>query len=95
MRPTFFRSPAPDMPLTTTQKTIRAISILISLMKPSPRGLSWVDSSGRAMPHITPSTRPIMTCRKIERVQSFQSIAGGLQSVRLPASVDIGGRTTA
>jgi hypothetical protein len=46
--PTFFSSPAPQMPATTTQNTIGPISILISLMKPSPSGLSLAANSGRA-----------------------------------------------
>src|SRR5690349_11591827 len=67
MRPTFFRSPAPLMPLTTTQNTIKPMSILISLMKPSPRGLSWAEYSGRVSPQTMPSTSPRTTWRKIER----------------------------
>ena len=38
MRPMRLRSCMPAMPLTTVQKMIGAISILINLMKVSPRG---------------------------------------------------------
>ncbi|MNZ95727.1 hypothetical protein D3C78_1148920 [compost metagenome] len=55
------------MPLTTTQNTIKPMSILISLMKPSPRGLSWAEYSGRVSPQTMPSTSPRTTWRKIER----------------------------
>ena len=36
--PTFFMSSMPAIPTTTVQKMIGAMIILISLMKPSPRG---------------------------------------------------------
>src|SRR5437867_4971527 len=47
------------MPWTTTQNTMGAISILMSLMKPSPSGLSLAAKSGAAMP----ITMPIITAR--------------------------------
>ena len=50
-RPTCFRSPAPAMPCTTTQKTIGAMIILISLMKPSPSGLRLSAKSGYSAEH--------------------------------------------
>jgi hypothetical protein len=39
-------SPMPAIPATTVAKMIGAISILISLMKPSPSGLSGTAQSG-------------------------------------------------
>ncbi len=36
----------PAMPVTTVQKMMGAIIILISLMKPSPSGLNLVAASG-------------------------------------------------
>jgi hypothetical protein len=39
-------SSMPAMPMTTVQKMIGAISILISLMKPSPNGFIFSPSSG-------------------------------------------------
>ena len=41
--PTFFMSSMPAMPVTTVQKMIGAIIILISLMKASPSG--FIDSA--------------------------------------------------
>jgi hypothetical protein len=61
-RPTFFRSPVPAMPCTTTQNTIGAISILISLMKPSPSGFSFTANSGAAIPSSTPMMTASTTC---------------------------------
>ena len=45
------------MPEATVQKMIGAITILISLMKPSPSALiaGVVAKSGKAMPTMTPS----------------------------------------
>ncbi|MCY1219867.1 hypothetical protein D3C87_1115280 [compost metagenome] len=40
--PTFFMSSMPAMPTTTVQKMIGAMIILMSLMKPSPKG--FIDS---------------------------------------------------
>ena len=37
--PTFFMSPTPAIPVTTVQKMTGAISILMSLMNPSPKRL--------------------------------------------------------
>src|SRR5215217_2054662 len=45
--PTFFMSSMPAMPTTTVQKMIGAISILISLMKPSPSGFISVPMAGQ------------------------------------------------
>ena len=52
------------MPETTVQKMIGAITILISLMKPSPSALiqSLVARSGHSQPTTTPSTIAISTC---------------------------------
>jgi hypothetical protein len=44
--PTFFMSSMPAMPTTTVQKMIGAMSILMSLMKPSPSGFIFTPRSG-------------------------------------------------
>ncbi len=44
--PTFFMSSMPAMPITTVQKMMGAIIILISLMKPSPSGFISAPSAG-------------------------------------------------
>ena len=44
--PTFFMSSMPAMPTTTVQKMMGAIIILMSLMKPSPRGFICSPSEG-------------------------------------------------
>ena len=49
------------MPTTTVVKTIGAISILTSLMKPSPSGFIATAASGYVAPRITPSAMPIST----------------------------------
>ncbi len=51
------------MPETTVQKMIGAITILISLMKPSPIALihSLVASDGHSQPTMAPSTMAIST----------------------------------
>jgi hypothetical protein len=45
-RPTRLRSPIEEMPCTTVQKITGAIIILISEMKPSPRGFSALPVPG-------------------------------------------------
>ena len=51
------------MPDTTVQKMIGAITILISLMKPSPSALiqSLVANAGHSQPTSAPSTMAIRT----------------------------------
>jgi hypothetical protein len=44
------------MPTTTVQKMIGAISILISLMKPSARGLRSAPNPGHSHPTAMPAT---------------------------------------
>ena len=55
MRPTSFIAPMCAMPTTTVVKTIGAISIFTSLMKPSPSGFIRRRVSGETNPKITPS----------------------------------------
>ncbi len=43
------------MPVTTVQKITGAISILMSLMKPSPRGCIFAPTSGYRVPSSTPN----------------------------------------
>ena len=45
--PTAFMFSMPAMPITTVQKMIGAIIILMSLMKPSPSGFSCAAVSGK------------------------------------------------
>ena len=61
-RPTRFRSPAPAMPCTTTQNTSTGMIILISLMKPSPKGLSLTANSGENSPTRMPTASAMSTC---------------------------------
>src|SRR5438477_5849038 len=53
------------MPWTTTQKMIGAIISLMSLMKPSPSGLSLMAKSGYSTPSATPTTSATTTWPKI------------------------------
>src|SRR3954451_17095799 len=63
MRPTFLASWIWAMPETTVQKMIGAITILISLMKPSPSALihSLVATDGQSQPTMAPNTIAIST----------------------------------
>src|SRR5437868_8770989 len=63
MRPTFLASWICEMPETTVQKMIGAITILISLIKPSPSALiqSLVAQAGSSQPNSAPSTIAIST----------------------------------
>jgi len=53
-RPTFFMSPIPAMPVTTVQKMIGPITILMSLMNASPSGFIFTASDGAKCPSSTP-----------------------------------------
>ena len=57
----------PAIPVTTVQKMIGAISSLISLMKPSPSGLSCCAKCGQKIPSTMPSAMAISTCTYKER----------------------------
>ncbi len=54
MRPTSFISPMWAMPTTTVVKTMGAISILTSLMNPSPSGFIAAALAGSTTPKTTP-----------------------------------------
>ncbi len=56
MRPTDLRSPTCAIPITTVQKMIGAISILISLMKASATGLRSAPNEGQSQPTRMPAT---------------------------------------
>ena len=58
MRPTSFIAPMCAMPTTTVVKTIGAISIFTSLMKPSPSGFIAAARSGSRNPNRTPRAMP-------------------------------------
>src|SRR5271170_6405383 len=60
-RPTFLRSPAAAMPCTTTQNTIGATIIEISLRKASLRILSSIANPGANTPSTTPRTSAAAT----------------------------------
>ncbi len=49
------------MPRTMVQKMTGAIIILMSLMKPSPKGLSDLPTSGKSRPTTAPSTTAAIT----------------------------------
>ena len=61
MRPTSFIAPMCAMPTTTVVKTIGAISIFTSLMKPSPSGFIAAARSGETRPKRMPSAMPTRT----------------------------------
>ena len=61
MRPTSFIAPMCAMPTTTVVKTIGAISIFTSLMKPSPSGFIAAARSGETSPKRMPSAMPTRT----------------------------------
>jgi hypothetical protein len=61
MRPTSFMCPICAMPTVMVVKMIGAISIRISLMKPSPSGRIASPRDGQRMPTSTPSTIPAST----------------------------------
>ena len=56
IRPTDEMSPTLAMPVTTTQKISGAMTILISLMKPSPSGRRSAPRSGKKWPRAMPAT---------------------------------------
>ena len=62
MRPSFFKSFIDATPCTTVQKMIGAMSILTSLIKPSPSGLSALANSENCQPTKMPATTAINTC---------------------------------
>jgi hypothetical protein len=51
------------MPCTTTQNTIGATIMVMSLRNASLKNLSPVAKPGAAIPRMTPSTSPAITCR--------------------------------
>ena len=60
-RPISFISSIPTKPSTIVQKMIGPISILISLINPSPKGLTKTACSGKKCPKITAITTATMT----------------------------------
>src|SRR5580704_1108136 len=87
-RPTFLRSPAPAMPCTTTQNTIGATIIVISLRKASLRIFSSTAKPGVA----TPSTMPRSSAASTWTNNDFHSAerpAGSGASVVETAAVDM------
>ena len=61
-RPTFFMSSMPAMPVTTVQKMIGAMIILMSLMNASPNGFIASPVSGQKWPRMMPQTIAKSTC---------------------------------
>ena len=61
MRPRSLMSPIVAMPATTVVKITGAMIILISLMKPSPRGFMAAPRSGRRAASNTPVVMPTST----------------------------------
>ena len=68
MRPTFLRSSAPAMPSTTVQKMTGAMIILMSLMKPSPKGFMAAAVAGAKTPSRTPAVMATRTWKYRERM---------------------------
>ena len=66
IRPNALRSPALAMPTTTTQNTSGEMIVLMSRVKPSPRGLRSVATSGHSLPTTIPSTSATATCANSE-----------------------------
>src|SRR4051812_9266226 len=83
MRPTFLASWMWEMPDTTVQKMIGAITILISLMKPSPSALiqSLVARVGHSHPTTAPSRMAIRTWTYSILYQGFAADAGAAVAV--------------
>ena len=52
----------PAMPMTTVQKMIGAIIILMSLMNPSPRGFMASPTPGKKCPSRIPTMIAAITC---------------------------------
>src|SRR3974390_3339396 len=75
------------MPDTTVQKMIGAITILISLMKPSPSALtqSFWPKAGNSQPNIAPSTMASSTCTYKILYQGF----AGLGAATLGVTADV------
>ena len=59
--PTAFMFSMPEMPSTTVQKMMGAIIILMSLIKPSPKGFMASPAPGFRWPRITPIKMAIST----------------------------------
>src|SRR5215831_377805 len=72
-RPTFFKSPAPQIPLTTTQNTRGAMIIWMSLTKPSPNGRKLTAKSGAMVPKTIPITSAITT-RPNNELANFSTV---------------------
>ena len=62
MRPTCFIAPICEMPTTTVVNTIGAISILTSLMNPSPSGFMAAARGGSRNPNRAPIAIAVSTC---------------------------------
>src|SRR5262249_25361281 len=88
IRPTSFIRPIRAIPPVTVVKMIGAISILISLMKPSPSGFMAAPYSGTAKPSATPSVIPMTTWTyKLRRTLGYPIDAKAQCSGRTPVQV--------
>jgi hypothetical protein len=82
--PIAFMFSMPAMPVTTVQKMIGAIIILMSLMKPSPSGLNCVAVSGKKCPSSTPIAMAIRTWTYRDLYQRCGSAGESRASVDIP-----------
>ncbi len=73
------------MPVTTVQKITGAISILMSLMKPSPRGFIMAPEWGLSTPSVTPKTMATMTRKYREWSRLFTRPNSNLFQMRFAA----------
>jgi Periplasmic binding protein-like domain len=62
---TFFMSDMPARPVTTVQKIASAMTILISLMKPSPNGFMSTAIAGQKWPSAMATTIAARTCTAV------------------------------
>src|SRR5471032_3080266 len=80
-RPTFFRSPAPAMPCTTTQNTIGATIIEISFRKASLKILRLTAKSGTAIPSTIPSKSATRTWTNSDVYSGFRAAGAAVDMV--------------
>jgi hypothetical protein len=69
--PTCLTFSTPAMPITTVQKITGAMSILMSLMKPSPSGCILTANAGQNAPKAMPNPIATRTWKYSERWRCF------------------------
>src|ERR1700683_2015627 len=86
-RPTFLRSPAPAMPCTTTQNTMGATIMEMSLRNASLRTFKLTAKPGTHTPNTMPKISPSSTCTNSDLNIPPSPVLGGAAGDR--AAVDI------